>query len=30
LAIGTRVLPLIDPNGDAPPVKLRHFQSEKK
>ncbi|CAF0976859.1 unnamed protein product [Rotaria sordida] len=28
--IGTRVLPALDPNGDAPPVKLRHFQSEKK
>ena len=29
-AIGTRVLPVLDPNGDAPPVKLRHFQPEKK
>jgi hypothetical protein len=30
VAMGTRVFPIIDPNGDAPPVKLRHFQSEKK
>ncbi|CAF2605251.1 unnamed protein product [Rotaria sp. Silwood2] len=30
VAIGTRVLPVLDPNGDAPPVKLRHFQPEKK
>lgn len=29
-AIGTRVLPAIDPNGEAPPVKLRPFISEKK
>ncbi|CAF3056472.1 unnamed protein product [Rotaria socialis] len=30
VAIGTRVLPVLDPNGDAPPVRLRHFQAEKK
>jgi hypothetical protein len=29
-AIGTRVLPVLDPNGDAPPIKLRHFQGERK
>ncbi|CAF0852401.1 unnamed protein product [Adineta ricciae] len=28
--IGTRVLPALEPNGEAPPVKLRHFSSEKK
>jgi hypothetical protein len=27
---GTRVLPVLDPNGDAPPVKLRHFQPDRK
>ncbi|UJR27563.1 hypothetical protein I4U23_008845 [Adineta vaga] len=30
IALGTRVLPVPDPNTDAPPVKLRHFQPEKK
>ena len=29
-AIGTRVLPPNDPNGEPPPVRLRHFQAEKK
>jgi hypothetical protein len=29
-AIGTRVLPAMDPNGEAPPVKLRPLISEKK
>ena len=29
-ALGTRVLPALDANGDAPPVRLRHFQIEKK
>ncbi|CAF4713598.1 unnamed protein product, partial [Rotaria sp. Silwood1] len=29
-AIGTRVLPVLDPSGEVSPVKLRHFQSEKK
>ncbi len=29
-AIGTRVLPALDPNGDPPPVRLRHFPMEKK
>jgi hypothetical protein len=29
-AIGTRVLPALDPNGDPPPVRLRHFPTEKK
>ncbi len=29
-AIGTRVLPMLNPTGDAPAVKLRHFQPEKK
>lgn len=28
--IGTRVLPLLESNADSPPVRLRHFQSEKK
>jgi len=28
--IGTRVLPAMDPNGEAPPVKLRPLVSEKK
>ena len=28
--LGTRVLPVFDPNADAPPIKLRHFQPEKK
>ncbi len=30
VALGTRVLPTIDPNGEAPPVKLRPLPSEKK
>lgn len=30
LGIGTRVLPMADSSTDAPPIKLRHFQSEKK
>ena len=30
VAMGTRVFPVIDPSGDAPPIKLRHFQPEKK
>ncbi|CAF2649231.1 unnamed protein product [Rotaria sp. Silwood2] len=29
-AIGTRVLPVLDSSGEAPPVRLRHFQSDKK
>lgn len=29
-AIGTRVLPVLDPNGGAPPVKLRHIQGDRK
>ncbi len=29
-AIGPRVLPALDPTGDAPPVKLRHIPAEKK
>jgi hypothetical protein len=29
-ALGPRVLPAIDPNGEAPPVKLRPLPSEKK
>ena len=29
-AIGPRVLPALDPNGDAPPVRLKHFPIEKK
>ncbi|CAF0872120.1 unnamed protein product [Adineta steineri] len=27
---GTRVLPILDPNTDAPPIKLRHYHAEKK
>ena len=30
VAIGTRVLPVFDPNGDGPPVRLRHLETEKK
>jgi hypothetical protein len=30
VAIGTRVLPLLDPNTDAPPIKLRQIHPEKK
>ncbi|CAF1333578.1 unnamed protein product [Adineta steineri] len=29
-AIGTRVLPALDPNGEAPPVRLRHYPLDKK
>lgn len=29
-ALGPRVLPTIDPNGEGPPVKLRPLASEKK
>ncbi len=29
-AIGTLVLPVPDPSGEPPPVKLRHIQPEKK
>jgi hypothetical protein len=29
-AIGPRVLPALDPNGEGPPVKLRHNPPEKK
>ncbi|CAF3836161.1 unnamed protein product [Rotaria sordida] len=30
VAIGTRVLPISDPSGEAPPVRLRHLQSDRK
>lgn len=30
IPLGTRVLPVLETNGDLPPVKLRHYQSEKK
>ncbi|CAF0821938.1 unnamed protein product [Adineta ricciae] len=31
IALGARVLPVLDPSStDAPPVKLRHFQSERR
>jgi len=30
IPMGTRVLPILETHGDVPPVKLRHFQSEKK
>ena len=28
--IGTRVLPVLETHGETPPVRLRHFQAEKK
>lgn len=30
LPIGTRVLPILETNGETPPVRLRHLQTEKK
>jgi hypothetical protein len=30
VALGTRVLPAMDPNGEPPPVRLRPLPSEKK
>lgn len=30
VAVGTRVLPVADPSGEGPQVKLRHYQSDRK
>ncbi|CAF1992841.1 unnamed protein product [Rotaria magnacalcarata] len=30
VALGTRVLPVLDPSGEGPVTRLRHYQSDKK